>query len=110
MLPPAPGLFSTTTCWPHISDSRAPTMRPMPSMPPPGVNGTTSLTKRVGQSLRRRTLRAGHGAAERGREHGGCRRLDELTAGDHCCFVLPGWMRARMTSRRPRSTDLSREC
>src|SRR5215510_15510420 len=50
MLPPAPGLFSTTTCWPHISESRAPTMRPIPSMPPPGVNGTTSLTKRVGQA------------------------------------------------------------
>src|SRR5262245_15145386 len=49
MLPPAPGLFSTTTCWPHISESRAPTMRPIPSMPPPGVNGTTSLTKRTGQ-------------------------------------------------------------
>jgi hypothetical protein len=49
ILPPAPGLFSTTTCCPHISDRRAPTMRPMPSMPPPGVNGTTSLMKRVGQ-------------------------------------------------------------
>src|SRR5262245_19576594 len=48
MLPPAPGLFSTTTCWPHISDSRAPRMRAMPSMPPPGVNGTISLTTRVG--------------------------------------------------------------
>src|SRR5262247_1055211 len=50
MLPPAPGLLSTTTCWPQISDSRAPTMRAMPSMPPPGVNGTTSLTTRVGQA------------------------------------------------------------
>src|SRR5262249_41312082 len=50
MLPPAPGLFSTTTCWPHISERRAPTMRPIPSMPPPGVNGTTSLTKRAGQA------------------------------------------------------------
>src|SRR5262245_20573112 len=50
MLPPAPGLFSTTTCWPHISERRAPTMRPIPSMPPPGVNGTTSLTKRTGQA------------------------------------------------------------
>src|ERR1700716_575804 len=50
MLPPAPGLFSTPTCWPHISESRAPTMRPIPSMPPPGVNGTTSLTMRVGHA------------------------------------------------------------
>src|SRR2546430_216929 len=50
MLPPAPGLFSTTTCWPHISESRAPTMRPIESMPPPGVNGTTRRTKRVGQA------------------------------------------------------------
>src|SRR5262249_44761063 len=49
MLPPAPGLFSITTCWPHISESRAPRMRPIPSMPPPGVNGTTSFTKRLGQ-------------------------------------------------------------
>src|SRR5262245_49221932 len=50
MLPPAPGLFSTTTCWPHISASRAPRMRPMASMPPPGVNGTTSFTTRFGQA------------------------------------------------------------
>src|SRR5262249_40520974 len=50
MLPPAPGLFSTTTCWPHISESRAPRMRPMASMPPPGVNGTMSFTTRFGQS------------------------------------------------------------
>src|SRR5262245_22398989 len=49
MLPPAPGLLSTTTCWPHISESRAPMMRPTASMPPPGVNGTTSLTMRLGQ-------------------------------------------------------------
>src|SRR5437899_1637944 len=49
MLPPAPGLFSITTCWPHISESRAPRMRPIPSMPPPGVNGTTSFTTRLGK-------------------------------------------------------------
>src|SRR4029453_476271 len=51
MLPPTPGLLSTTTCWPHISESRAPMMRPTASMPPPGVNGTTSLTIRFGQAL-----------------------------------------------------------
>src|SRR5437870_13003633 len=50
MLPPAPGLLSTTTCWPHISERRAPMMRPTASMPPPGVNGTTSLTMRFGQA------------------------------------------------------------
>src|SRR5215467_5869564 len=50
MLPPAPGLFSTTICWPHISERRAPIMRPTASMPPPGVNGTTSLTMRFGQA------------------------------------------------------------
>src|SRR5262249_21079090 len=50
MLPPAPGLFSTTTCWPHISESLAPRMRPIASMPPPGVNGTTSFTRRLGQA------------------------------------------------------------
>src|SRR5215468_10599146 len=49
MLPPAPGLFSITTCWPHISESLAPRMRPIASMPPPGVNGTTSFTTRLGQ-------------------------------------------------------------
>ena len=42
-------LVSMTTCWPQISESRAPIMRPMPSMPPPGVKGTTSLTTRLGQ-------------------------------------------------------------
>src|SRR5947207_2167873 len=50
MLPPAPGLFSTTTCWPHISDSLAPTTRPMVSTPPPGVNGTIMRTKRLGHA------------------------------------------------------------
>src|SRR5215831_1676501 len=50
MLPPAPGLFSTTTDWPQISCKRLPTRRAVMSVDPPGVNGTTMRTGFVGQS------------------------------------------------------------
>src|SRR6185312_1070954 len=44
MLPPAPGLFSTTTLWPHASPSFWAISRPTTSSGPPGGKGTTSLT------------------------------------------------------------------
>src|SRR5689334_4193019 len=43
MLPPAPGLFSTTTLWPHASPSFCAIVRPVVSSGPPGGNGTTSF-------------------------------------------------------------------
>src|SRR4249920_2054292 len=43
MFPPAPGLFSTTTDWPHASVSRCAIRRPVISSEPPGGNGTTSF-------------------------------------------------------------------
>src|SRR6516162_3998396 len=49
MLPLAPPLFSITTCWPHVSESRADTMRAIASAPPPGGNGTIRRTNRFGQ-------------------------------------------------------------
>src|SRR5436190_20403848 len=49
MLPPAPGLFSTTTVWPHTSCRRLPTRRAVVSVEPPGVNGTTMRTVLAGQ-------------------------------------------------------------
>src|SRR3989442_10015482 len=49
MLPLAPPLFSITTCWPHVSESRAETMRAIASAPPPGGNGTIRRTNRLGQ-------------------------------------------------------------
>jgi hypothetical protein len=48
-MPPAPPTFSTITCWPRISDSRAATIRPMMSAPPPAANGTTMVMGRLGQ-------------------------------------------------------------
>src|SRR5438132_11807240 len=45
----APGLFSTTTGWPQISESRAPMERERASVAPPGVVGTTIFTGREGK-------------------------------------------------------------
>src|SRR5271154_5578322 len=56
MLPPAPGLFSTTTDWPQTSCRRLLTRRAVISVEPPGVNGTTTRTGLAGQSA----ARAGH--------------------------------------------------
>jgi hypothetical protein len=39
-----------TSCWPHISESLTDKMRPTASVPPPGGNGTISLTNRFGQA------------------------------------------------------------
>src|ERR1700681_4260338 len=50
MLPPAPGLFSTTTDWPQTSCSRLLTRRAVISVEPPGVNGTTTRTGLDGQT------------------------------------------------------------
>src|SRR5215472_5817857 len=50
MLVPAPGLFSITTCWPQILDSRSAVMRATVSVDPPGSYGTTTRTGRVGQA------------------------------------------------------------
>src|SRR5450631_4362206 len=50
MLPPAPGLFSTTTDWPQTSCRRLLTRRAVISVEPPGVNGTTTRTGLTGQS------------------------------------------------------------
>jgi hypothetical protein len=49
MLPPAPGLFSITTVWPHTSCRRLPTRRAVMSVEPPGGNGTTMRTFLSGQ-------------------------------------------------------------
>src|SRR5450432_940828 len=50
ILPPAPGLFSITTDWPHTSCRRLLTRRAVISVEPPGVNGTTTRTGLAGQS------------------------------------------------------------
>src|ERR1700704_4500391 len=50
MLPPAPGLFSTTTDWPQTSCRRLLTRRAVISVEPPGANGTTTRTGLTGQS------------------------------------------------------------
>src|SRR5712664_169700 len=50
MLPPASGLFSTTTDWPQTSCRRLLTRRAVISVEPPGVNGTTTRTGLTGQS------------------------------------------------------------
>src|SRR5688500_4417641 len=48
MLSP-PGLFSTTTGWPHLAGSRSANSRAPMSAPAPGPNGTMNLTVLVGQ-------------------------------------------------------------
>src|SRR3954467_4467636 len=48
MVPPAPARLSTTTAWPKSSASRAPTKRATRSTDPPGANGTSMRTGRVG--------------------------------------------------------------
>src|SRR6185437_9374805 len=48
MLPEAPGLFSTTTDWPHFRESFSPTMSGSRSATPPAGNGTTMYTGCVG--------------------------------------------------------------
>src|SRR5438094_2316919 len=50
MLPPAPGLFSTTTGWPSACCSLAAMRRAERSTGPPGAYGTTRWTGRDGQS------------------------------------------------------------
>ena len=49
MVPPAPGRFSITTGWPHISESFWPTVRARMSVALPAVNGTTILTGLLGK-------------------------------------------------------------
>src|SRR6267143_3535361 len=49
-MPPAPGRFSTTICWPSASDIFGPMMRVIVSGSPPGAYGTTILIGLVGKS------------------------------------------------------------
>src|SRR4029077_855847 len=62
-LAPAPGRFSTMTCWRQISDSRLATMRDAKSVPPPGGKPTTSFTTRDGNVSARATWAKGASAA-----------------------------------------------
>src|SRR4051812_44856498 len=48
MIPPAPGLFSTTNGWPSDFASWSATTRPRMSVAEPGVNGTMIFTGRAG--------------------------------------------------------------
>src|SRR5262249_40145839 len=48
MLPLAPDLFSTTTCWRQISESRTAAIRAVASIPPPAASGQTMRTNCVG--------------------------------------------------------------
>src|SRR3954470_23605838 len=50
MLPVAPGLFSTTTAWPHFSCSFCPTARARMSAVPPGGDGTMNLMGLAGHA------------------------------------------------------------
>src|SRR5713226_2103559 len=51
ILPPAPALFSTRTCWPRLSPRFFCMMRATVSVPPPGANPTTIVTGRAGNVL-----------------------------------------------------------
>src|SRR5262249_28834621 len=73
MLVPAPPLFSTTTCWPHVLESFSPSMRATISVGPPAATGTMRRTGLFGKSAfgvcahaaRMKRLGARTGAAER---------------------------------------------
>src|SRR5882757_8529002 len=43
-MPNAPGLFSTTNCWPRLFFMWSPKMRAVMSVPPPGEYGTMIFT------------------------------------------------------------------
>src|SRR5262245_55074982 len=72
ILPPAPGLFSITTDWPHTSCRRLPTSRAVVSVEPPGVNGTTMRTVFEGQLM--------PAPRARGERSGGAARLAAASA------------------------------
>src|SRR5260370_39837098 len=78
MLPPAPGLFSITTDWPHTSCRRLPTRRAVISVEPPGGDGTTMHTGFAGQSAARS---AGHD--NRRRFDGSRGQADKTAASQH---------------------------
>src|SRR6185437_15913840 len=44
LMPPGPGMFSITTCWPNFLLSRSARMRAVTSATPPGPKGSTILT------------------------------------------------------------------
>ena len=75
-------------------------MRPIPSMPPPGVNGTTSLTKRVGQVCGE-VARAAAPRPASDEASGCCRHLNKLAATEHECFSLRRSTGDREGSRGP---------
>src|SRR6185369_207548 len=50
MVEPAPGRFSTTTCWPTLSVMNLPASRAMVSIGPPGGNGTIILIGLSGEA------------------------------------------------------------
>jgi len=76
MLPPAPGLFSITTDWPHTSCRRLPISRAVMSVEPPGGNGHHDAHRSL-RPVRRRRLRAddngwcGHGRGGEPRQNDG---------------------------------------
>src|SRR5262249_22177863 len=76
-LVPAPGLFSTTACWPQMRESRSVVRRATVSVEPPGANGTTTRTGRVGQSSALALRATGGRKAETPAER------DETAAVDH---------------------------
>ena len=63
MIASPPGLFSTTTGWPHLADSLSANTRAVMSTPEPGPSGMMNLTGRGGQLLCRRR---GAGRYQRG--------------------------------------------
>ena len=92
MLPPAPGLFSTTTDWPQTSCRRLQTRRAVMSVEPPGVNGTTTRTGLTGQSAP--AAREARSAALQSRQ-----RQDRQNDGDSA-WAPPGCDRPIVSGRR----------
>src|SRR4051812_16014977 len=63
IVPPAPGLLSTTTGWPSAFDNACIAIRPVASVPPPGGNATMQRIGRVGHASLARTIEGKASAA-----------------------------------------------
>src|SRR2546423_8259050 len=63
IVPPAPGLLSTTTGWPNATERYCMASRPVESVPPPGGRATMQRIGRLGQVSARATAGAASATA-----------------------------------------------
>src|ERR1700730_16854949 len=74
IVPPAPVLFSITTCWPIVREICSPTTRAKKSNPPPGASGTMKRTGAAGYACCLATRDAAGRATAAAASRRNCRR------------------------------------